>query len=249
MTTARLDGRIAAVTGAELPFARGLALALGKAGAAVALLGDASALAATVTELEAGDARAVAIDAEWGTREAAEDALAIVADALGPPDVLVHAAQPALAFEQCDLADTDDERFEAVWEGSMRSTLFLLQAAFPYLHDRAGRVLLVTPTPSMSGAARLVPYTMVIEAQRVLAKAAARQWGPDGITVNCLAPAPEHVPIGMESAEVSLAPPALGGPGDPEHDVGPIAAFLASEAARFVTGVTISADGGIWMAP
>jgi NAD(P)-dependent dehydrogenase (short-subunit alcohol dehydrogenase family) len=108
---------------------------------------------------------------------------------------------------------------------------------------------MVTPTASMSGAARLTTYTMVVEAQRVLAKAVARQWGPEGITVNCLAPAPEHVPVGMESAEVSLAPPALGGPGEPEADLGPVAVFLLSDAAHFVTGTTIGADGGIWMAP
>jgi NAD(P)-dependent dehydrogenase (short-subunit alcohol dehydrogenase family) len=53
----------------------------------------------------------------------------------------------------------------------------------------------------------------------------------------------------VSSTTVSLAPPALGGPGDAEHDLGPIAVFLASEAAHFVTGATISADGGIWMAP
>lgn len=249
MTTARLDGRIAAVTGAELPLGRGLALALGKAGAAVALLGDARALAPLVTELEAGDARAAAIDATWESREAAEDAFAVAADALGRLDVFLHSWLPAIAFEQCDFADVDDERFDAVWEASMRSTLFLLQAAFPYLQDRAGRVVMVTPTASMSGAARLVPYTTVVEAQRVLAKAVARQWGPDGITVNCLAPAPEHAPIGVESAAVSLAPPALGGHGDAEADLGPVAVFLASDAARFVTGATIGADGGVWMAP
>jgi NAD(P)-dependent dehydrogenase (short-subunit alcohol dehydrogenase family) len=245
----RLDGRIAAVTGAELPLARGLALALGRAGAAVALLGDARTLAPIVADLEAADAPAAAITASWSSRGAAEDALGAVADALGPPDVLVHAAMPDLAFEQCDFADVDDARFEAVWEGSLRATLFLLQAAFPHLRGRAGRVLLVTPTVSMSGAARLTPYTVAVEAQRVLTKAAARQWGPEGITLNCLAPAPEHVPIGVESTAVSLAPPALGGPGDAEADLGPVAVFLASEAAHFVTGATISADGGIWMAP
>jgi NAD(P)-dependent dehydrogenase (short-subunit alcohol dehydrogenase family) len=48
---------------------------------------------------------------------------------------------------------------------------------------------------------------------------------------------------------VSLAPPALGGPGDVQTDIGPIAAFLASDDARFVTGATFSTDGGVWMAP
>ncbi|MEX0666549.1 MAG: SDR family oxidoreductase [Acidimicrobiia bacterium] len=249
MTTTRLDGRVTAVTGAELPLARGLALALGRAGASVALLGDAHELAPAVADLEAADARAAAISADWSSRDSADDALGLVADALGPINVLLHAATPTIAFEQCDFADVDDARFEAVWEMSLRGTLFLLQAAFPHLRGRDGRVLLVTPTVSMSGAARLVPYTVAVEAQRVLIKAAARQWGPDGITLNCVAPAPEHVPIGVESTTVSLAPAALGGPGDAEQDLGPLAVFLASDASHFVTGATISADGGVWMAP
>jgi NAD(P)-dependent dehydrogenase (short-subunit alcohol dehydrogenase family) len=245
----RIDGRIVAVTGAELPLARGIALALGKAGAAVVLLGDAQALSAVVRELEAADVRAAAIDSSWASREAAEEAFAVAADRVGQVDVVVHAAVPELAFERGDFVDVDEERFEAIWEGSLRGTLFLLQAAFPYLRDRAGRVILVASTIAMSGAAQLVPYTAVEEAQRVLIKAAARQWGPDGITLNCLAVAPEQMPLGIESTAVSLAPAALGGVGDPERDLGPVAVFLASDAAGFVTGATIGADGGIWMAP
>jgi 3-oxoacyl-[acyl-carrier protein] reductase len=117
------------------------------------------------------------------------------------------------------------------------------------MKGRGGRIVLVTPTVSMSGAEQLVPYTVAVEGQRLMAKSAARQWGPDGITVNCLAPAPEHVPIGVASMSVSLAPPALGGPGDVVKDLGPVAAWLASDAAHFLTGATVSADGGVWMAP
>lgn len=84
---------------------------------------------------------------------------------------------------------------------------------------------------------------------RLLAKSAARQWGAAGIRVNCLAPAPEHVPIGVASAELALSPPALGSAGAPEADLGPIAAWLLSDDAHFLTGATLCADGGVWMAP
>ena len=125
----------------------------------------------------------------------------------------------------------------------------MLQASFTVFHGGGGRIVFVTPTVSMSGAPGLAPYAAALEGQRLLAKSAARQWGPDGITVNCLAPAPEHVPIGVASSDVSLAPPALGGPGDAETDLGPAVVFLASDDAHFVTGVTLCADGGVWMAP
>ncbi len=221
-----LKGRIAVVTGADQPIAQGLGRALGSEGA-------------TVVEVEGA----------WNSREAADTVFADVRDRFGPVDIVLHAAVPAIAFEPMDLVDVDDERFEAIWERMLRTTIFLLQAAYPQMQGRGGRVLFVTPTMSMSGAAGLAPYTAAVEAQRVLIKATARQWGPEGITLNSLAPAPEHLPIGMSSTEVSLAPSALGGPGDPELDLGPIAVFLASDAGHFVTGATISADGGVWMAP
>ena len=172
-----------------------------------------------------------------------------VEDTGGAPDAVVHAAMPEVAFERVDFADVDDARWDAVWEGTMRTTLFVLQAAFRAMQGRGGSVVLVTPTVSMSGAEQLVPYTTAVEGQRLMAKSAARQWGPDGIRVNCVAPAPEHVPIGVDSMSVSLAPPALGGPGDIVSDVAPVVVWLASDAAHFVTGVTVCADGGVWMAP
>jgi 3-oxoacyl-[acyl-carrier protein] reductase len=193
---------------------------------------------------------AVPDDQLLSTRERAADALARVVEESGyGVDAVVHTAMPAIAFEQIDFVDVDDSRWAAVWEGVMQSTLFVLQAAFAQLRDRGGSIVLLTPTVSMSGAARLVPYTVAVEGQRLLAKSAARQWGPDGIRVNCVAPAPEHVPIGVDSMTVSLAPPALGGPGDVTHDVGAVAVWLVSDAAHFVTGVTVCADGGVWMAP
>lgn len=222
-----LSGRHIVVTGAATPFGGGLASAIAAAGAVVSELPD----------------------DVLGKRDRVEDAFRAAVERNGRVAGVVHAAMPAIAYEQIDLVDVDDERWEAVWEGTMRSTLAVLQVAFGHLRDAGGAIVLVTPTISMSGAARLVPYTTAVEGQRLLAKSAARQWGPDGVRVNCLAPAPEHVPIGVDSMTVSLAPPALGGPGDAGTDVGPVAVWLVGDESRFVTGVTVCADGGVWMAP
>jgi 3-oxoacyl-[acyl-carrier protein] reductase len=223
-----LAGKRALITGSGTTLGSGLEEALRLAGAEVVGL----------------------VDAVYPSRDAAVTAFDAASEHLGGPlDVLVHAAMPEEAFERIAFSDVDDERWQAVWEGAMRTTLFVLQAAFAQMKGRGGRIVLVTPTVSMSGAEQLVPYTVAVEGQRLMAKSAARQWGPDGITVNCLAPAPEHVPIGVSSMSVSLSPPALGGPGDVISDLGPVAAWLASDAAHFLTGATVSADGGVWMAP
>jgi 3-oxoacyl-[acyl-carrier protein] reductase len=223
-----LDGKVAVVTGAERPLAAGLAAALRAAGAGVA-------------ELSSDDLHSRDL-AQAGFEQA-------VAALGGPIDIVVHAAIPEVAFEAIDFDQVDDTRWDAVWEATMGGAIHVLQLGFAQMQGRGGRFVFLTPTVSMSGAARLVPYTTAVEGVRLLAKSAARQWGPDGITVNCIAPAPEHVPIGVASTEVSLAPAALGGPGDATADLGPIAVFLASDDAHALTGTTLCADGGVWMAP
>jgi 3-oxoacyl-[acyl-carrier protein] reductase len=223
-----LTGRVAVVTGAERPLLAGLAHALRSAGASVAEVPS----------------------SELHSRTSAATAFTTAAATLGGPvDIVVHGAVPEIAFEAIDFDQVDDARWDAVWEATMGAAIHALQLGFEQMRGRGGRFVFVTPTVSMSGAARLVPYTTAVEGIRLLAKSAARQWGPDGITVNCLAPAPEHFPIGVASIDVSLAPPALGGPGDAVTDLGPIAVFLAGDASHALTGATLCADGGVWMAP
>lgn len=245
-----LEGTVAVITGAHDPLGRGLAIAVAAEGADVALLGNEAALALLARTVSDRGGRAVALDADLTNREQVARAFQTAAETFGRPvDGLVHAAMDPTAFEAVPFDEIDDERWERVWEGTMRSALAVLQAAFTAMRGRDGRIVFVTPTVSMSGAERLVPYTTALEGLRLLAKSAARQWGPDGITVNCVAVAPEQVPIGVASTATSLAPPALGGPGDPELDLGPVVAFLLSGAGHFVSGATIGVDGGVWMAP
>ena len=164
-------------------------------------------------------------------------------------DGVVYAAMPDVAYERVPFHEVDDARWDAVWEQTMRDAIAVLQAGYRAMRERGGAFVMITPVIGMSGAAELGPYSAAVEGVRLLAKSAARQWGADGVRVNCLAPAPEHVPIGVGSGVLALSPPALGGPGDVEADLGPIVAWLLSDDAHFVTGVTLCADGGVWMAP
>jgi NAD(P)-dependent dehydrogenase (short-subunit alcohol dehydrogenase family) len=207
-----------------------------------------------VGELLAG--RTVAVT---GTGEPLADGLVAAVDAAGAQvveldgasslDGVVHVAMPAIAYERIPFHEVDDARWDAVWEQTLRNTLRVLQTGFRAMNERGGAFVMVTPVVGMAGAAELGPYSAAVEGVRILGKAAARQWGAHGIRVNCLAPAPEHVPIGVASSGLALSPPALGGPGDPEADLGPIAVWLLSDGAHFLTGTTLCADGGVWMAP
>ena len=112
--------------------------------------------------------------------------------------------------------------------------------------------MVVTPTAWATGVPGLAAYAAAVEGQRLLAKSAARQWGRDGITVNCVAPAWEAVagagPDGGPGGSMSLAPTPLG-PADFEADVGAAVVTLAGEGMHALTGATLGLDGGAAMAP
>jgi NAD(P)-dependent dehydrogenase (short-subunit alcohol dehydrogenase family) len=243
---------VALVTGADEALGRGLAVALGRAGADVGLLGDdLDSLAGAAADVADAGGRAARLAVAYGSRAEVEAVFNEADTALGPIDIVVHTAVNPIAVEPAPLVEVDDDRWEAVWEGTMRTSLLCCQAAFTHMAGRGGRIIFSTPTVSMSGAAGLVAYTAAVEGQRLLAKSAARQWGSQGITVNCVAPAPA-TDDGDETAgrhHLPLNPAPLGGPGDPETDLGPVVVFLASEGGHFVTGATIGVDGGVWMAP
>jgi NAD(P)-dependent dehydrogenase (short-subunit alcohol dehydrogenase family) len=180
-------------------------------------------------------------------RTAFERELRGIADRLGGAvDILVYAFVEPLAREAVPFEDVDDERFAILWERTMQSTIAACQGAFAQMRDHGGRIVLVTPTISMIGAAPgFAAYAAAVEGQRLFAKSAARMWGKHGITVNCVAPAPDV--FGVPSPDTMMPDRPLGGIGDPETDLGPLVALLASDLAHFVTGATISADGGSWM--
>ena len=217
------------LSGAAAGFGAALASGLRQRGATVADLGGASSLA---------------------TAAGVERAFAAAAEAAGSADAVVHAAVDPAAFEPVAVADADDARVVVVWEQSMRACLFVLQASFAHLSGRGGRVVLVTPTFALSGAAGFGLYAAAAEGQRLLAKSAARQWGSEGITVNCIAPS--AATVGVDSDElgaVTLSPPALGTTGDVASDIAPVVDFLLGADAHFVTGATIGVDGGAWLTP
>ncbi len=140
-----------------------------------------------------------------------------------------------------------DEDFDLAWEQPMLAAIGAFQRAHRAGHSR---VIAIVPTIGMSGAPTLAHASATAEAVRVLVKSAARQWGRDGITVNCIAVAPSLFGIDERIVgAVSIAPPALASAGDIVSDIVPLIRMLAANDAHHVTGATLTADGGLWMSP
>jgi 3-oxoacyl-[acyl-carrier protein] reductase len=158
-------------------------------------------------------------------------------------DGLVHVPDlsAAAAGRLVDLDDNDwDRRGEAV----LRDALHACQHAYTAMRARGGRIVLVTPSIALVGAELRAPFAMACEGVRTLAKAAARQWGSDGITVNCVAPSLDA--FGIQHDALGSVAPALGRTAS-LVDVVAVVAALLGDAGAVVTGITVPVDGGVVM--
>jgi len=173
-------------------------------------------------------------------------ALADLAGHAGPVDVVVHV--PTSGLERAPITATSPEEWARRCETVLRDALTCSRGTFALLRSSGGLLVFVTPTLGMTGAAELVPYASAVEGMRAMAKSAARQWGRDGIRVNCVAPSAEQLRSAAGAWSPDVGEPALGAaPAGPEAVAAAIA-LLADERSP-ITGATIVVDGGVVMVP
>jgi NAD(P)-dependent dehydrogenase (short-subunit alcohol dehydrogenase family) len=243
-----LTGRVALVTGAGAGFGRVIARRFAEAGARVAVhyRGSRDGAEAVAREIGAagGEARAFAADL---TREGeAERLVADVAGALGPPGVLVNNAG---GYPLADLLQVKPTEWDTVLAQNLRTALACLQAAGRRMAARGeGAIVNVTSIQAFRPAPALAHYSAAKAGLEMLTRSAALELGPSGVRVNAVAPGLVWRE-GLEAAwpegvarYVAKAP--LGRVAEPE-DIADACLFLASPAARFVTGTTLVVDGGV----
>jgi NAD(P)-dependent dehydrogenase (short-subunit alcohol dehydrogenase family) len=240
-----------------------VAVVISRCGPGTAIVRGLQDAGADVVVVHIGDSDdASHVVADLSSRSGADAAFAEAARRLGKLDALVYAASDAAALTPLAVADMDEASWRAACENPVRSTLFALQASLAHLVERRGRVVFVVPTVAISGAARLVPLSTVAESQRLMAKVAARQWGRRGITVNVVALAPELFAAELRGEDVreSLVAASQMGSGsqpalrevdglDVGRDVIPPVSYFVSAAGSYITGQTLTVDGGAWMTP
>ncbi|MGW9207098.1 SDR family NAD(P)-dependent oxidoreductase [Embleya sp. NPDC055664] len=251
--THTLTGKTALVTGASRGIGRAVAERLAADGALVAVHygRDESAAKDVVATIEAAGGRAFAVRAELGVPgdvDTVVDGLRagwaeFGADGL---DVLVHNA--GIGSTGPIEAETE-AGYDRVFAVNTRAPFFLTQRVLPLLRD-GGRIVTVT-----SGATRIafpesIAYAMTKGALDTFTLALAKHLGPRGITVNNVAPGIVDTDVnaswlrGNPQAQAQAASrAALGRVGRPD-DIADTVAFLASDAARWVTGATLDATGG-----
>lgn len=246
-----LAGKVAVITGAGSGVGRGMALAFARAGAAVVVAAHhGPAGEAVASEIVSAGGRGLGVACDVTRVADLRVAVAVAVDAFGYVDTFVHNAVSARSSEPVELEDASIELWQEHAAVSIRALLYGSQAVHPQLRDHAGSMLVLTSPAGIQGSDRLSFYAAVKGAQRGFVKSLAREWGPEGIRVNGLAPlavtpalddAFRHDPQ-MEDRLRSVIP--SGRLGDPESDIGPAAAFLCSDSARYITGQTLVVSGG-----
>jgi 3-oxoacyl-[acyl-carrier protein] reductase len=244
-----LEGKIALVTGASQGIGRACALELAKSGATVALAARSGGkLDAVAAEIAAagGQARTFWLDVsnEGSIRACAKDVLA----SLGKVDILVNNAgitKDGLALRM-KLADFDD-----VLRTNLTGTFLLTQAVISsMMKSRWGRVINIASVVGETGAAGQANYAASKAGMIGLTKSLAREFASRNITINAVAPGFIQTAMTEELTEANkaaiLAQIPLARYGS-DHDIAAAVAFLASDAAAYITGHTLDVNGGMYM--
>ncbi|TBF97338.1 SDR family NAD(P)-dependent oxidoreductase [Rhizobium leguminosarum] len=241
-----LAGKRALVTGGSRGIGAAIALALADKGADVVITYERSAdrAAEVVRAIEGKGRKAIAIQADSADPAAVKRSVDEAAQALGGLDILVNNAAIALYGA---IADVSVEQIDALLDVNVRSPLLASQAAIPYL-QAGGRVI----TIGSVGAERIVGdtgtvYFMTKSALHSFTRGLARELGSRDITVNLVQPGSTDTdmnPANGDFADFQRALIPLGRYGEPE-DVAAAVAFLASPAAKHITGTVLTVDGGL----
>ncbi|WP_298951824.1 3-oxoacyl-ACP reductase family protein [uncultured Methylobacterium sp.] len=240
-----LAGKRALVTGASRGIGAAIALGLARAGADVALTYERSAdrAAEVVRAIEATGRRAVALQADSADAAAVKRSVDAAAERLGGLDILVNNAGIARGgpVAEMSLADID-----AILDVNVRAVVLASQAAIPHL-KQGGRIISIgSSLGERVPFAGVTVYSMSKSALVSFTRGLARELGPRGITVNLVQPGSTDTdmnPADGAQSEVQRAMTALGHYGKPE-DIAAAVAFLASPAARQITGTALTVDGG-----
>lgn len=245
----KLSDRVAIVTGSGQGIGRGIALELARDGADVVVVDmNPESAARTAEEVEAVGRRALARPTDVQHRDQVEACVSEVDAAFGRVDILVNCAQ--IQRQQVPFEETTDQDMQVVLGSGLMGTFYFMQACFPLLRRRGGKIVNVASAAGLVGYAGWASYAVAKEGIRALTKVAANEWGQHKINVNAICPlsiTPSMQEWHTNNPELSKAmieSIPLARMGDAERDIGRAVAFLAGPDSDYITGATTMVDGG-----
>jgi 2-hydroxycyclohexanecarboxyl-CoA dehydrogenase len=251
----KLRGKTALVTGGGRGIGRAIALALAQEGAQVAVLDILGDNAAAVSrEIEATGVKALALTTDLTKRAQVERAIAETLAQFGQIDILVNNA----GWDRMEMfLDSEEETWDKIIAINFKGILYVCKAALPSMVARGqGKVISIASDAGRAGSTGEAVYAGTKGAIIAFSKTLAREMARHKITVNVVCPGLTETPLLQGIREqspktekvieaVTRAIP-LGRVGQPEDIAGAVV-YLASPAADFVTGQTLSVSGGLTM--
>jgi len=246
---ANLEGRIALVTGASQGIGRACALELARAGATVALAARNEAkLAEAAAEIEAAGGKAAAFSLDVSSADSIAAGAKAILEKLGKVEILVNNAgitRDGLVLRM-KRPDWDD-----VLQTNLTGAFLLTQAVLsPMLRNRWGRIINISSVVGRTGQAGQVNYAASKAGLIGMTRSLAREVASRGITVNAVAPGYIETPmtavLDEKQRTAMMAQIPLGRPGT-DLEIAQSVAFLASDAAAYITGHVLDVNGGMFM--
>jgi 3-oxoacyl-[acyl-carrier protein] reductase len=244
----KLKGKVAIVTGASRGIGRAIAEGLAAEGAAVAVNHRASAAQAqeVVAAIERVGGRAAAIQANVALGDDTRRLVRETIEEFGFLDILVNNAGMGAVTP---FSQVTEEQFDGEFAVNARGPFFLVQEAAPLMRE-GGRIINISSsgTHNAQFSAHLAVYLMAKGALEQIAHTFARELGTRGITVNSVLPGLTETELAGQIPEdrrrFIIARTALGRTGLPQ-EIASAVVFLAGDGGRWITGQTISVNGGL----
>lgn len=244
-----LSGKVAIVTGTSRGLGQYLGRALARAGADLVITSRTKeSLEGFRKEIEALGRTAFPLELDLTSFDSIQRMAGAAHQRFGKIDILVNNAGCNVRKRSLDVTWED---WNKVLDTNLRGTFFVAQAVARHMVPRGyGRIVNIGSVTSVFGYAGLAPYCASRGGVKQLTMSLADDWGPHGITVNCLAPGwfntAQTAVLYQNKAWVDYLCDRipLRRPGQP-NDLDGAIVFLASEESRYVTGQTLLVDGGI----
>lgn len=251
----RLQDNVTIITGGGKGIGYGLAEAFAEAGSNLVITGRTeSRLVAAKEKLEAEyGIEVLPIVADGADEEAIRSVVAQAIARFGKINTLINNAQ--VSKSGLPLVEHSREDFDLAIFSGLYAAFFYMRECHPYLKETKGSVINFASGAGLFGKLGQSSYAAAKEGIRGLSRVAAAEWGPDGIRVNVICPLAmteslqewkEHFP---ELFAKTIQGIPLGRFASPKDDIGRVAVFLASEDAHYVTGETITLQGGSGLRP
>ena len=251
----RLAGNVAIITGGGKGIGYGIAQAFAQEGCNLVITGRTeSRLVAAKEKLEAAyGVEVLPIVADGADESAIKNVVAKAIEKFGKITTLVNNAQ--VSKSGLPLVEHTKEDFDLAIYSGLYAAFFYMRECFPYLKESKGSVINFASGAGLFGKLGQSSYAAAKEGIRGMSRVAATEWGPDGVRVNVVCPLAmtesleqwrENFP---ELFEKTIQGIPLGHFADPKEDIGKVCVFLASEAAHYITGETITLQGGSGLRP